>query len=212
MDYTELKSRIYDAALTDDGFCRGMLASPVETLENAWNFRLPDSVRLQVVEIKEGRLDLVIPAAPETMSKKMPEAEMVAQLLADGPGEEDGSGTQEAYAVLVVRCWQSRAFCSRLRENPRAVMEREMAWSLPEELEIRVHVEEGPWIYVLLPPGHGELSPVELARVCGGVNGYSGSCPSSQILMSISNQLSTHKLITNTLLSHLCLMDKNGIG
>jgi hypothetical protein len=74
---------------------------------------------------------------------------------------------------LIEKAWQDPDFKEALLRDPRATIERELATSVPENVEIRV-VEEGPkLLYVVLPvnpyPSSELRSDEDLESVAGGV-------------------------------------------
>ena len=79
---------------------------------------------------------------------------------------------------LIAKAMSDEAFARELKEDPRAVLERELAEGgagirLPQQVRVEVLQETPSTLYLVLPPRpaarpQGELEDAELERVAGG--------------------------------------------
>ena len=83
---------------------------------------------------------------------------------------------QDLENKLITRVWEDEAFKAELKNNPHAVIQRELealGITLPEGVTISVHEETPSQVHLVLPPNpvaaaEAELSDADLDLVAGG--------------------------------------------
>jgi hypothetical protein len=86
-----------------------------------------------------------------------------------------GKTRAEIEAEIVAKAWQDETFKQDLLSNPRAVFEKEIGNSMPEDLQISVVEETPQHIYINIPvkpviENSEQLSDEALEAVAGGWN------------------------------------------
>ena len=69
----------------------------------------------------------------------------------------------ELEANLIAKALQDTVLRAALRENPRAVLEREIGFELPKEMRVEVIEETPDTHYVILPESEWDLTPDDSA-------------------------------------------------
>lgn len=149
-----MQERVIERAAKDPDFRAALLDNPREAIIDTLRFDVASSIEVVVLAEEENQVHIVIPSSIE-------------------PTAADNE--------LVARAVSDEAFRQELIANPRAVFEREMGVTLPEETDITVVADSASKIHIVLPSdvsatpmaaGWGEPSPpltvtvVSCASIC----------------------------------------------
>lgn len=75
---------------------------------------------------------------------------------------------QEVEEKLIKKAWADSEFKKQLLSDPKAVIEKEMGKSLPENFVVKVVEETDNTAYIRIPRNPEELSDNEMDNVSGG--------------------------------------------
>lgn len=76
---------------------------------------------------------------------------------------------EELRSEIISRASENDDFRASLLQDPKAAIEKEFAFSIPDDWSVEVHEETGRSAHLVLPPS-GRLGEAELASVAGGWN------------------------------------------
>jgi len=150
--------RVIARALEDEAFKQELINNPKAVLAREAGMHISDNVELKVIEEAEGTFYFVLPKVK------------VSQITEEGKGEEE-----DKVARLLSRAATDETFKQELFNSPKAVIQRELGISIPEDTEVKVLEETDTQNYMVLPAHEAteseELSEEELESVAGGFLG-----------------------------------------
>src|ERR1044071_2763112 len=89
------------------------------------------------------------------------------------PSQQPTVTRRDLETRLIEKCWKDPEFQKEVVADPRGTFERHFGQQLPDEVNIKIHVEDPNTLHFAIPPAPAnmaELSEEELGKVAGGTD------------------------------------------
>jgi len=152
----DLEVHLITRALKDEGFRQELLANAKAVVEKELGTKLPEELKINVLEETEDTLYMVLPCNPyEGMSEEELKVSLgmtyedVAQWVLE---QQRNTLLDEASSVtMIARAWSNEVFKKELLSNPILVIEQELGQKIQENIKIQFFEEAANILYILLP-------------------------------------------------------------
>jgi hypothetical protein len=153
----DLEIHLITRALKDESFRAELIANPKAVIEQEIGSKLPDELKITVLEETEDTIYMVLPCNPyEGLSEEELKASLgmtyedVAQWVLEQ--QRNAFLDEESSITLIARAWRDETFKQNLLTNPASLIEQEVNdVKVPSELSIQVVAETVNRVQITLP-------------------------------------------------------------